>query len=373
MKKYITLFLTLSTITNISAQYKPINKKLNLIVGTYTTKCKSDGIYIYSFGSLTGEFEFKKKSEKTVNPSYLNLSSDSKFIYAVNENGEESTVTAFSFNNDNKTIKLINKQDAKGSSPCYIASDGLTIITANYSSGNLTVFSKNNDGSISEAIQVLQHNGKSIDEKRQTGPHAHMVAYTPDQKFVIANDLGTDKIYIYDYNPQSRLEILKIKDSVTMKAGSGPRHSVFSKNGSHLYVLQELDGTLTSFNYKNGKLKIKQEVSVVDSKFTGEIGAADIHISPDGNFLYATNRGTANTISIFKILGDGSLALIEHASTCGERPRNFTIDPSGNFLLVAHQDSNDIIIFSRDKKTGKLSDTLKRIEVCSPVCLILAE
>jgi 6-phosphogluconolactonase len=373
MKKYIALFLTLNAFTNLVAQHKQLNPKLNLIVGTYTTNCESDGIYIYSFDTKTGDFVFKKATSKTINPSYLSVSSNSAFIYAVNENGDESAVTAFSFNNDNKTIKLINTQDAKGVSPCYIVNDGVNILTANYSSGNLTVFAMNSDGSISEATQIIQHKGKSINQNRQTGPHAHMVTFTPDHKFVLANDLGTDKIYIYEYKPRSRGEILKLKDTVNVTAGSGPRHSVFSKNGKHLYLLQELTGTITSYNYKNGNLKIKQEVSVVDPKFAGEIGAADIHISPDGKFLYATNRGTANTISIFKILTDGSLAIVEHTSTLGQKPRNFTIDPTGNFLLVAHQDSNDIIIFKRDLKTGKLTDTGKKIEVCSPVCLVLTQ
>jgi 6-phosphogluconolactonase len=369
MKKYITLFLILLTFTNLLAQ----TKLLNLVVGTYTNNCESDGIYIYSFDTKTGEFVFKNASSKTINPSYLSVSSDSKFIYSVNENGDESAVSAFSFNNNNKTIKLINTQNAKGASPCYIANDGINILTANYSSGNVTVFGMNNDGSISEAIQVLQHKGKSINEKRQTSPHSHMVTFTPDQKFVLANDLGNDKIYIYDYKPRSRFEILKIKDTVNIKAGSGPRHSVFSKNGKYLYLLQELDGTITAFDYKKGNLKIKQETSVIDQNFTGEIGAADIHISPDGQFLYATNRGTANTISSFKILKNGMLKLIEHTSTLGKKPRNFTIDPTGNFLLIANQDSNDIIIFKRDLKTGKLTDTGKKIEICSPVCLLLVK
>jgi 6-phosphogluconolactonase len=366
--KRIFIILSLLVFKPILAQ----KNLVNLIVGTYTDKCESKGIYAYEFNTKTGEFKLRNTSPKTISPSFLSISANKKYIYAVNENGKESTVSAFRFNNNNKTIKLINVQKAKGEDPCHIINDGSNVITANYSSGNVTVFEMNHDGSISEAIQVLQHEGKSINEKRQSSPHAHMVTLTPDNNYVLVNDLGTDKIYSYSYDPHSRYEILKINDSVSVKEGSGPRHSVFSRNGKFLYVLQELDGGITSFNYNDGILKLNQETTIVEG-FEGEIGGADIHISPDGNFLYATNRGTANTISLFKVFPSGRILFQESISTLGLKPRNFAIDPTGNFLLVAHQDSNDIVIFKRDLKTGILTPTDKKIELCSPVCLIFAE
>jgi 6-phosphogluconolactonase len=368
MKKIIIILLLLV--------FRPIiaqKNLVNLIVGTYTDKCESNGIYAYEFNTQTGEFVLKNSSPKTVSPSFLTVSNDKKFIHAVSENGDESTVSAFRFNDNNKTIKLINSQKAKGSSPCHIINDGRNVITANYSSGDLTVFSTNTDGSISEAIQVLEHKGKSIHPERQKSAHAHMVTFTPDHNYVLANDLGADKIYSYKYNPNSRYEILKINDSVSLKPGSGPRHSVFSKNGKFLYLLQELDGGITSFNYKDGILKLNQETSIIDDGFEGEIGGADIHISPDGKFLYATNRGTANSISLFKVFPSGRILFQESISTMGKKPRNFAIDPTGNFLLVANQDSNEIVVFKRDLKTGILTPTDKKIELCSPVCLIFTE
>ncbi len=366
--KIIIIILSLLVFEPVLAQ----KNLVNLIVGTYTDKCESSGIYAYEFDTKTGDFKLRNQSLKTISPSFLSISPNKKYIYAVNQNENESTVSAFSFNNNNKKIKLINRQDAKGSSPCHITNDGINVITANYSSGSLTVFSMNKDGSISEAVQTLQHKGKSINPQRQSSSHAHMVTFTPDKKFLFANDLGADKIYSYEYNPYSRDEVLKINDSVSLKPGSGPRHSVFSNDGDHLFVLQELDGGITSFNYKNGILKLNQE-NTIDEVYEGEISGADIHVSPDGNFLYVTNRGSANTISLFKLFPSGRILFQESISTMGIKPRNFAIDPTGNFLLVANQDSNDIIIFKRDLKTGILTPTDKKIELCSPVCLLFSE
>ncbi|MBX9806852.1 MAG: lactonase family protein, partial [Flavobacteriaceae bacterium] len=166
---------------------------------------------------------------------------------------------------------------------------------------------------------------------------------------------------------------LKLKSRMDVKSGSGPRHLTFSKDGKFVYVLQELDGTITSFSYTDGILKKASETTVVAPDFKGDIGAADIHISPDGKFLYATNRGTANDISAFKILKNGKLEFVQRTSTLGKGPRNFAIDPTGNFLLVGHQYTNDIVIFKRDKTTGILTNTGKKIELCSPVCLVFTK
>jgi 6-phosphogluconolactonase len=366
MKKIVILIISLLTFTITFAQ----ENKLTLVVGTYTNKCDSKGIYVYDFDAKTGDFTFKNVSETTTSPSYLTISKNKDYLYTVNENGKESTISAFSFNKVSGEMQFINKQDSNGASPCYIINNDKNVITANYTGGNLVVFPKNPDGSLAPSKQVVQHVGKSINEKRQTSPHAHMVSFSPDKKYVFANDLGTDKVYSYQYDQDNVTETLKLKDTMNVKPGSGPRHSVFSNNGDYLYLLQELDGAITVFSHKEGYLKKIQETSVVDKKFTGDIGAADIHISPDGKFLYATNRGTANTISIFKILKDGKLSLVEHTSTLGKKPRNFTIDPTGNFLLIGHQDSSDIIIFRRNKTNGKLTPTSKKIEVCAPVCLV---
>lgn len=347
-------------------------KKFNLLIGTYTKTCKSDGIYVYEFDCATADFNRKSQSDKVDNPSYLTLSPDKKKIYSVNENGKNSFVSAFNFDSGSGTVRFLNKQSSEGADPCYIINDDKNVIVANYSGGNISVFGKNADGSLTKARQILNHEGKSVTERQQS-PHVHQVHFSPDKNFVLANDLGTDRIYLYRYFPDEATEILQFKDSIPVKTGSGPRHLTFSPNGKFLYLLQELDGTLTVFSCENAKLRRIQETTVVSEDFPGKTGAADIHISPDGKFLYATNRGDANTISVFSIDSKGKLTLRKTMSSGGKNPRNFAIDPSGNYLLAAHQDSNDIVIFKRDQTTGLLTETGKKIEVCAPVCLVFSE
>jgi 6-phosphogluconolactonase len=364
---HLVILLTL-IFSNVQAQ----TKTTNLIIGTYTNSCDSKGIYVYNFDSNTGDFTFKKATEKVVNPSYLTVSNDEKMIYAVNESGLESKVSSFAFNALDGTLDEINQQDSKGADPCYIINDDKNVIVANYSGGTIAVFGKNSDGSLTLAKQVVPHFGKGTNTQRQESPHVHMVYFSPDKKFVLSNDLGNDTVYIYAYNPNSNTEILQPKGSISVKAGSGPRHLIFSKNGKFVYLLHELDGALTVFKYANGTLKKIDETTILNQDFKGTFSSADIHISPDGKFLYASNRGEANNLTIFKTLKNGKLERIGQTSTLGKGPRNFAIDPSGNFLLVAHQYSNEVVIFKRDKATGMLTDTGKRIAMCSPVCLVFA-
>ncbi|QBN20258.1 lactonase family protein [Flavobacterium nackdongense] len=369
MKNIHAVLLFIFAFTTLQAQ----ENKFNLIVGTYTKPCDSKGIYVYEFDSNTGDFSLKSNTENILNPSYLTVSKDNKFVYSVSENDKKSSVSAFGFDSKSGKLNFVNFKNVNALNPCYVINDDNTIITANYSSGNISVLAKNNDGSVGEVKQVVQHTGKSINAKRQEAPHAHMVYFSPDKKYVLANDLGTDKVYVYDYNPNATTEVLTLKSSIDLKPGSGPRHLIFSKDGKFVYVLQELDGTISSLTYAKGMLEKVSETTVIAADFKGDIGAADIHISPDGKFLYATNRGTANDISAFKILKKGKLEFVQRTSTLGKGPRNFNIDPTGNFLLIGHQYTNEIVIFKRDKTTGMLTNTGKKIELCSPVCLVFTK
>ena len=364
MKNYISLLLVVLA-TLAQAQ----TKSLTLLIGTYTNSCDSKGIYVYDFDVNTGDFVFKNATEKVINPSYLSLSKDQKNIYSVNENGAESNVSSFKFDKASGTLTNLNQQKSRGADPCYLINDDLNVIVANYSGGNIAVFGKKPDGSLTEAKQLIQHEGKGS-HSRQEGPHVHMVYFSPDKKYVLSNDLGTDSIDIYEYHPDAAIEVLQWKSSVAVQSGSGPRHLTFSKDGKKVYVLQELNGAISVFDYANGKLNKIQETTILANDFKGNFTGADIHISPDGKFLYASNRGEANTISIFKIFKNGQLHPISVVSSLGKGPRNFVIDPTGKFLLVAHQYSNDIVVFKRDLASGAISDTGKRLELCSPVCLV---
>lgn len=346
--------------------------KLNLVVGTYTTSCESNGIYVYEFDTNTGDYSLKNSSEKTINPSYVTISKDDKNIYSVNENGAESTISAFAFEAVSGKVSFLNSQKALGADPCYIINDGDNVISANYSGGNISVFKKTEAG-ISEAVQVVQHEGKGFIPQRQDGPHAHMVYFSPDKKFVLSNDLGLDKIFIYKYDASASKNVLTLKDTISVKPGSGPRHITFSKDGKYVYLVSEMDGGLTTFSYKNGSLKQIAATTILDKNASQEGASADIHTSPDGKFLYVSNRGEANDISIFKIGKKGKLDFVDRTSTLGKGPRNFTIDPTGKFLLVGHQYTNDIVIFDRNSDTGLLTPTGKKIELCSPVCLVFTK
>ncbi len=363
------LFFSALAFTTSQAQ-----NKFNLLVGTYTNTCQSNGIYVYEFDANSGNFKLKNSSENVLSPSYLSASADNKFIYAVNENGTQSTVSAFGYNSKSGKLNFLNKNVSLGADPCHLINDSQNVIVANYSGGSIAVFKKKADGSITEVQQLVQHEGKGPNAARQEKAHVHMVVFSPDKKFVLSNDLGMDKVFIYKYNSASKNEILTLKGSVDVKAGSGPRHLTFSKDGKFVYLVQELDGTLTTFSYdKTGSLKLIAETSILAKDFKGGTGAAAIKISPDGKFLYVTDRVDANNISVYKILKNGSIELVEQQSTLGKGPRDFTIDPTGNYLLVGHQYTNNIVVFKRDKLTGKLKDTGKRIELCSPVGLIFTK
>lgn len=344
-------------------------QKLPLLIGTYTNSCDSKGIYVYDFDTNTGDFVFKSATEKVINPSYLALSKDKKIVYSVNENGAESTVISFQFDSSSGKLTELNKQKAEGADPCYLINDDNNVIVANYSGGNIAVFGKITNGSLTEAKQVLQHKGKGI-HPRQVSAHVHMVYFSPDKKYILSNDLGTDAVYIYEYHPNAASEIMKLKSTVTVESGSGPRHLTFSKDGKFVYLLQELNGALSVFNFANGQLHKIQETNILAKDFKGNFTGADIHISPDGKFLYASNRGEANTISIFKILKNGQLQTQSVVSSLGKGPRNFVIDPTGKFLLVAHQYSNEVVVFKRDTVSGAITDSGKRLELCSPVCMV---
>lgn len=340
-------------------------QKNYLLVGTYTNG-KSIGIYVYDFDNKDGSVK-PVDSIQTTNPSYLEVSPDKKFVYAVNET-TDGHVSAFHF--DNGHLSFINKEPSMGDDPCYItiSKNGKWAIVADYSSGSGAVYPINKDGSLSEAVSVIKHYGHGTDMSRQQSPHIHSTVLSPDNKFLFVQDLGIDKIKEYSFNKQTGKLIEK--DSLKLKDGSGPRHFIFHPNGKWAYLTQEMGGTVTAFQYSNGKLKTTQTISVFSKPFHQYFTNADIHISKDGRFLYASTRDSANFISIFKINpSSGTLSLIGHQSVLGKTPRNFNIDPSGNYLLVANQNSDNIVIFKINHQTGMLTDTGNRIDVGNPVCI----
>ncbi len=355
-----------------SLHSKAQQNEYNLIIGTYTNTGKSEGIYVYDFDTKTAAFRAKSITKNVTNPSYLAVSKGNNFVYAVSEDGANSMVSAFSFDPVKGSMEPLNKLATKGEDPCFIIADEQNVLTANYSGGSISVFGHDAAGTLTGIKQIVQNSGGSVDKSRQEGPHVHQVLFSPDGKYLISNDLGTDKINVYKYQPSESSNVLVAHDSVSVKPGSGPRHITFSKDGKFAYLLTEMAGIVNAYSYKDGKFTLLQEIAIFGKDFKGDTGAADIHLTPDGKFLYATNRGTANTITRFAVQADGKLAKRTEVPTLGKGPRNFAIDPTGNYLLVAHQYTNDVVIFKINKETGALTDTGKRIEVGAPVCLVFA-
>jgi len=342
-----------------------------LLVGTYTNG-KSEGIYVYDFDSKTGKGILKSKI-KASNPSFLAVSPTQQYIYAAFEEGDgKGSVGAYRFDKKDGSLQFINQQASGGDHPCYVAEDktGKWVTVANYSGGSLSVHPVSANGGLGASTQLIQHSGSSVNKQRQEKAHVHCTYFSADNKYLFVPDLGMDKLMIYSFNSKTG----KLQEAVPAFAASpdngGPRHITFSPNQRYAYLMEELKGNVVVYRYNNGKLTQVQSVSAASPGFHGFMGSADIHTSADGKFLYCSNRGDANTISIFTInANDGTLKLIGQQSTMGIAPRNFSLDPTGNYLLVANQNSDNIVVFKRNKTTGLLTDSGERIEVGNPVCL----
>lgn len=357
--------------TNIRKRKVLANSSLYLIVGTYTTS-ESEGIYVYQFDTVSGYSTYKSKA-KITNPSYLAVSKDGKYVYAVSEtNDDKASANAFAFDKEKGELSLLNTELTKGADPCYIIVDsaGKHVVTANYSGGSITVFGVKEDGSLATASQYISFTGRGVDPDRQQKPHLHCVTYSPDEKYLFANDLGTDKLYKFDVNPNKQGNYLDAGVPATFKVadGSGPRHLQFHPNGKFAYLINEISGAVIAFDYNSHKGDLIQMQSIQADTLNAK-GSGDIHITPDGRFLYASNRLKGDGLAIFSInQNNGKLTKVGYQET-GIHPRNFVITPNGKFLLVASRDNNVIQVFLIDKNTGLLENTNKNIELDKPVCL----
>lgn len=369
---FLTALLLLS-LAGFSQQYY-------LFVGTYTEGSfkngDSKGIYVYKFDGATGDMK-PVSTVATDNPSYLALAPGGKFLYSVNETdgAKPGGVSAFSFDKKTGQLKFINKQQSGGDDPCYISVDAHRkwALVANYGGGDFSALPIAADGALGAATQTIQHVGVGA-TSRQEKPHVHSTILSPDEKYVLVCDLGLDKISVEQFNYQAAEKPLTpAADSITaVEAGSGPRHTCFYPGKPYVYLINELKGTVIAFHYANGKLAPIQQLSSHPAGYTGNIGSADIHISPNGKFLYASNRGDANSLAIYTVdPATGKLTLKGFQSTLGKTPRNFLIDPTGHWLLAANQNGKNVVVFKIDQQTGMLTDTGKKIELPAPVCLKL--
>jgi 6-phosphogluconolactonase len=343
--------------------------EMYMLVGTYTSG-ESKGIYVYKLDTVTGTSKYISEVEVD-NPSYLVVDKTEKYIYAVTEDEgiETSAANAFSFDKKDGKLKFINKQLTGGGAPCHINIDasGKHVITANYLGGSLTTFATREDGGLEPALQAISFVGKGVDRDRQTQSHIHFTEFTPDGKYLFADDLGTDKIHKFNVNNNdSNYLSIGTPPAFKIKDGSGPRHLEFHPNGKFAYLITEMSGEVVVFDYKEGNLS---EIQTIKADTLNAKGSGDIHVSPDGKFVYASNRLKGDGIAIFSVnQSDGKLTKVGYQST-GIHPRNFAITPNGKLLLVATRDSDLIQVFKVDPNTGLLENTEHDIKLDMPVCI----
>ncbi len=357
-------------------------------VGTYTEDgSKSKGIYAYSFDADTEQITSLGLAAETTNPSFVAVSPNGRYLYAVNELGKyqgpnSGGVSAFSIDRSvdrskggHATGKLtfLNEVPSRGADPCYITVDktGKYVLVANYTGGSVAVFPVLADGKLGEASAFIQHTGHGTNPERQEGPHAHSIDLSPDNRFAMVDDLGLDELFVYKFNSSKGSLTANEPPFARLDPGAGPRHFVLRPDGKFAYVIAEMHSTVTVFSNdaKTGTLHPLQTISTLPKDFTGPNDDAEIHVHPSGKFLYASNRGH-DSITVFAIdPAKGTLTPIEYVPTQGKTPRSFELDPTGKFLFAENEKSNNIVVFRIDTKTGRLAPTGQVLEVAEPVCL----
>ncbi len=356
---------------------------LTLYVGTYTSGTStSKGIYSYRFNKETGELVFNELTSGVADPSFVVVDKAHKYLYSVNETVEyegkkSGAISSFAIDRKAGTLTLLNKQPSLGGAPCHLtmSADSRFLLVANYVGGNVAVFPVGKDGKLGDSVDAEQHIGTGPNTDRQTSAHAHSINLDRNDRFAVACDLGADKLFIYAFDKTTgKLTPNAAQPFFSTRPGAGPRHFVFHPNGKTAFVINELSSSISTlaYNEKLGTLTELQTISSLPDGWSGSNSCADIHISPNGRFVYGSNRGHDSIVCYRFDKRTGKLELVGHVPTQGKTPRNFAIDPSGKFLLAANQRSDSIVIFRIEQATGKLFPTGKSVSVPAPVCLRFA-
>jgi 6-phosphogluconolactonase len=357
---------------------KADGKTYIVYIGTYTYKT-SKGIYGYRFSPSTGEVAPLGLLAETAHPTWLAVHPNQRFLYAANEHGKATepgnTITAFAIDTKTAQLTFLNEVATGGDSPAQIAIDktGKILVACNVNSGSFAVFPIHPDGRLGEASDFIQHHGSSVDPERQTGPHPHSAVFSPDNRFVIIADRGVDRVFVYHLNYSTATLEPNEPAFVTLGAGWGPRHLAFHPNGKYLYLIHEMGSRLTTFDYDaaSGTLKETQTISTLPDGFSGYDHSAELQVDRAGRFVYGSNRGD-DSIGVFAVnASTGALTPIQHVSTQGKTPRNFSLDPTGTYLFAANQDSDSVVMFRVNHSTGKLTPTGKVLKDSpEPTCIV---
>ncbi|NMX60815.1 lactonase family protein [Pseudomonas sp. WS 5021] len=380
MRKFWPLLMA-GSVGAMSAQAAPL-ETFALLVGSYTAGT-SEGIYRLQFDSRTGQFSGAPVlAAKAQNPSWLTLSQDQQHLFVVNENGPGQQdpvgrVSSYRIDPANQQLTLVNQVQSLGNEPTHssLAADGRYLFVANYSvledpGGSLAVLPVDAAGKLSPPVQLSAHPASRVNPERQASNHVHSVVSSPDGKYVFVQDLGADKVFAYRYDPKANHEQpLTPADPafVQLPPGSGPRHLLFSADGKHAWLTTEMSAQVAVYDYQDGRLTQRQLVDFAAGQPLSDKAGAALHASSDGRFLYVSNRGTANQIVVFAIdPATAQLTEIQRRTVEGDHPREFSLDPSGKFLLIANQKSNQIVVIARDTQTGQLGKTVQKLPIDAP-------
>ena len=356
---------------------------IRFYVGTFTHAGndpvgRDEGIYLCNFDTESGKISKLWASRGVINPAFLTLSADRKFLYSVNEThvfqGQPGGgVSAFSIDPASGELTFLNSQLSYGESPCFVSLDrsGKWLLLANYSGGNITVYPVLPEGSLGPKSEFIQHEGHGPNAERQEKAHAHSIQMDPTNRLALAADLGLDQVKLYELD----LAVGKLKPhqpaAVQIHPAAGPRHLDFHPNGRWVYILNELDSTLVCADYSadQGTFRIMQTVSCLPEGYSGEKWAADVHVHPNGRFVYSSNRGH-DSLAVFAIdPADGRVRLEQVISSGGAVPRNFAIEPGGEWLIAANQRGDNLVVYKINQQTGQLTPNGETLAVPAPVCV----
>jgi len=343
-----------------------------LIVSSLTD---TEGLFVFRIADDGGRLELVRQTPGISNPFYVDIHPNGRVVYSITDPGGEQLVSALAFDRDSGALELINQQPTRGGYPCYVAIDptGRAAVVANYNGGSVISYPLADGGALGEAGSFYQHEGSSINAERQQEPHAHCFRISPDGRHAFSADLGTDKVMIYALDAEAGTLAPGEQPFVRVSPGSGPRHFTFAPNNRHAYVINELGNTITAFDFdpRRGLLMEQETVPTVPPDFSGVSHTADLCLTPDGRFLYGSNRGH-NSIAMFTV--DAESGVLTPNGLCpsgGPVPQNLTLSSNGRLLFVANSESSKISAFRIDGSTGKLSPA-SETSVPSPVCSVLA-
>ncbi|WP_264554059.1 lactonase family protein [Flavobacterium sp. N2038] len=367
------LKINLLTITFL-VTFNLFSQSTYVFLGSYNRDKEAESIQVYQLDTLKGKLIKITSVKNVINPSYLTLSPNGKYLYACTETKTPNagSVSSFEFNPQNKTLTFLNKQTSGGENPVYVSvhKNGKWLVNANYTEGSVSVHPILENGQIDSMVQNFQYTDGSVNKERQARSHVHSAVFSPQFDYLFLPDLGADKIRSYAFDETLKEPLKETANPFTKTdLEAGPRHFTFHPNEKFGYCIEEMAGTISVYDYENGMLKKIQRINTHPDQIKEGFESSDIHISPDGKFLYATNRGKENNIAIFSIAENGLLKNIGYQSTLGKHPRIFSIDESGKFLIATNVISGNVIVFKRNTKTGMLKKTGKEIKMENVSCV----